>query len=100
MKKALCDTTASVQYIASWVEIPNTNPKQYDPVYEIYTNSARVCEVTDTPFEVYPTLIWVDCEDNVVADQFWYDKVTTVISPIENAEFPLQDADSVIYPTA
>ena len=91
MKKALIDTTASVQYIASWEEIPDTTPTQYNAVYEIYPNSARVCEVEDTTFEVYPTLIWVDCEDNVVADQYYYDKDTQTFNPVENALQPTQE---------
>ena len=88
MKKALIDTTTSVQHIASWVEIPDTTPTRYNAVYETYHNSARVCEVEDTTFEVYPTLIWVDCEDNVVADQYYYDKETQTIKPVENAPQP------------
>ena len=88
MKKALCDTTTSVQYIASWVEIPNPILKRYEPIYETYPNSARVCEVTDTTFEVYPTLIWVDCADDVVADQYYYDTEAQTINPVENAPQP------------
>lgn len=33
----------------------------------------RVAEVSDQPFEVAPPLFWVQCADNIVADQFWYD---------------------------
>lgn len=80
MKKALCDTTTSVQYIASW--------QDGNAIYETYPNSARVCEVADTPFEVYPTLIWVDCADDVVADQYYYDKEAQTINPVVNAPQP------------
>ena len=80
MKKALCDTTTSVQYIASW--------QDGNAIYETYPNSARVCEVADTPFEVYPTLIWVDCADEVVADQYYYDKEAQTINPVVNAPQP------------
>ena len=88
MKKALCDTNTSVQYVASWVEVPDTNPKQYKDIYETYPNSARVCEVADAEFPVYPTLIWVDCADDVVADQYYYDKEAQTINPVENAPRP------------
>jgi hypothetical protein len=88
MKKALCDTKTSVQHIASWEEIPDTTPARYNAVYETYPNSARICEVTDTTFEVYPTLIWVDCEDDVVADQYYYDTEAQTINLIENAPQP------------
>jgi inosine-uridine nucleoside N-ribohydrolase len=80
MKKALCDTTTSVQYISSWSG--NT------PVYETYPNSARVCEVADAEFPVYQTLIWVDCADDVVADQYYYDTEAQTINPVENAPQP------------
>lgn len=35
----------------------------------------RVAQVEDAvnTFEVGASLIWVDCADDVVADQFWYD---------------------------
>ena len=89
MKKALVDTQTSVQHIASWVEIPDTTPKQYNAIYETYANSARVCEVSDTPFEVYKTLIWLDCADDVVADQYYYDTESKTIKPVENAEQPI-----------
>ena len=83
MKKALCDTTTSVQYISSW--------QDGNAVYETYPNSARVCEVADSEFPVYQTLIWVDCEDNVVADQYYYDTETQAINPVENAPQPTQE---------
>ena len=83
MKKALCDTTTRVQYIASW--------QDGNAIYENYPNSARVCEVSDTTFEVYPTLIWVDCADEVVADQYYYDTESKTIKPIENAPEPTEE---------
>jgi hypothetical protein len=86
MKKALIDTQTSVAHIVSW---------QYNnPIYETYANSARVCEITDTTFEVYKTLIWVDCEDDIVADQFWYDLIAQTFNPVENAPQP-----QIVQPT-
>jgi hypothetical protein len=32
-------------------------------------------------FPVAPTLFWIACNDNVVADQFWYDPVDQTIKP-------------------
>jgi hypothetical protein len=80
MKKALCDTNTSVQYISSW--------QDGNAVYETYPNSARVCEVADAEFPVYQTLIWVDCADDVVADQYYYDTEAQTINPVENAPQP------------
>lgn len=36
------------------------------------TNGLRVAEVLDQPFEVAPTLFWVDCNDDCVADEWYY----------------------------
>jgi hypothetical protein len=43
----------------------------------------RVAQVEDAAnvFETASSLIWVDCADNVVADQFWYDPQTQTIEP-------------------
>lgn len=85
MKKALIDSQTSVQHIISWTE-----DKAPQPVYETYPNSCRVCEVVDTPFEVCSTLFWVDCDDNVVADLYYYDSVAQTIKPVEDAQYPQQ----------
>jgi hypothetical protein len=83
MKKALISPNESpIQYISSWTE---TN----QPIYSTYPNSCRVAEVTQTEFEVAPPLFWVDCDDSVVADQFYFDTVTNEILPIVNEPLPL-----------
>ena len=43
----------------------------------------RVAQVVDQyqTFEVGQPLFWVECADNVVADQFWYDPQTQTIEP-------------------
>jgi hypothetical protein len=43
----------------------------------------RVAQVEDAAniFEVGSGLMWVDCADNVVADQFWYDPSDQLIKP-------------------
>ncbi len=47
----------------------------------------RVAEVEQNSFEVAIPLFWVDCDDNVVADQFWYDPEDSVIKPIESDDY-------------
>jgi len=32
----------------------------------------RVAEVALEEFEVAPAFIWVDCQDDIVADMYWY----------------------------
>jgi hypothetical protein len=76
--KALIDTTTSVNHIVSW--------NGTTPVIETYPNSQRICEVVEQEFSVADNLIWIDCANNVVADQFYYDSATQTINPIVNVE--------------
>ena len=52
----------------------------------------RVAQVEDAAntFEVGAGLMWVDCADNVVADQFWYDPSDQLIkaNPVVVVEAP------------
>lgn len=80
--KALIDPRFAVKYISSWIGKP------LQPVYSFYENSARVCEVIETDFPVADPLFWVDCDDTVIADQFWYDTVDGSIKPVVNAPQP------------
>jgi hypothetical protein len=52
----------------------------------------RVAQVEDAAniFEVGSGLMWVDCADNVVADQFWYDPSDQLIkaNPVVVVEEP------------
>jgi hypothetical protein len=53
----------------------------------------RVAQVEDAAntFEVAPSLFWVDCADDVVADQFWYDPEDELIkaNPVVVVEEPV-----------
>jgi len=71
MKKALISPAETVSYISGW-----TSKNQ--PIYTVIPNAERVAEVLDTTFEVAPPLFWVDCADNIIADQWYYDSVLTV----------------------
>lgn len=46
----------------------------------------RVAQVEQQEFEVASPLFWVDCANNVVADQFWYDPSDQTIKPIPQPE--------------
>ena len=54
----------------------------------------RVAQVEDATniFEVAATLFWVDCADDVVADQFWYDPSDQLIkaNPVVVVETPAE----------
>jgi hypothetical protein len=85
MKKALISPNESpIQYISGWTE---TNPKA--PIFSNYPNSCRVAEVCDTEFEVAPPLYWVDCADDIVAWEFYFDTVTNEILPVVNVPKPI-----------
>lgn len=59
----------------------------------------RVAQVEDAAntFEVAAGLMWVDCADNVVADQFWYDPQDKLIKA--NPVVVQEVAPEVIAPT-
>lgn len=80
MKNALVDPRDAVDNVVGW--IPNTNPPQ--PIIQVIPNSARVAEVADQTFPVAEPLFWIDCADDVVADQWYYDTDTQAIIVIPN----------------
>lgn len=60
----------------------------------------RVAEVADQSFEVAPPLFWVECADDVVADQFYYDPATKMIIPVPLPTPPEPPVDpAVTQPT-
>jgi hypothetical protein len=54
----------------------------------------RVAETTTSPFEVAPPLFWMACNDDVQADQWYYDPNTFTIDPI-----PVKPAPPVPSPS-
>jgi len=87
MKKALISTTETpIFYISGWTQ---NNPR--NPIYTPIENSCRVAQVVnaDQEFEVFDTLFWIDCADDIVADQFYYNTVDEQIYPVpEPAPYP------------
>jgi len=49
---------------------------------ELVETGYRVAEVTDNQFDVAQPLFWVDCDDNIIADQYFYDTATQQILPV------------------
>lgn len=81
MKNALISPNEKpIKYIVSWTT--DTPP---EPIWGDIENSCRVAEVEVTPFEVSAPLFWVECADNVVADQFYYNTSTNEIYPVPPA---------------
>lgn len=57
---------------------PNEQVYSYDKTLL----GVRVAEVLDIPFGIAPPLFWVECADDVVADQFYYNTETQTIIPV------------------
>jgi hypothetical protein len=72
--KALISPNEHVSYISAWTDEPKPQP-----IYSVIPNAQRVAEISENAFEVAPPLFWVDCANDVVADQFYYDSATAVI---------------------
>jgi hypothetical protein len=49
---------------------------------ELVESGCRVAQVAVTAFEVTPPLFWVDCADDVVADEFYYDIAAQTINAV------------------
>jgi hypothetical protein len=84
MKQALISPNESpIQYVSGWTQ---GDPPQ--PIYTVILNSCRVAEVESQPFEVAPPLFWTKCEDDVKADEWYYDTENQTIDIIPNAPLP------------
>ena len=81
--KALIDPNTSVSYVSSW-----TSEKPYKAIYTEYPNSARVCQVEEIDFPVAQPLFWVNCFNDVVADQFYYNTTNETINLIVDEPYP------------
>jgi hypothetical protein len=85
MKNALISPNEQVKYISGWtpwVNNPPLPPIPPQPIYTIIPNAQRVAEVVNTTFEVALPLFWITCDDNIVADRFYYDTAFIAILPI------------------
>lgn len=95
MKNALIDPTVVVDQLTSWQPNPDPSSRyKYLPVYTPIANSARVAETAASEFPVAEPLFWVQCADDVVADQWYYDMVNQVCI-VAPAPAPYPDASVV-----
>jgi hypothetical protein len=46
------------------------------------SNGYRVAQVQENSFLVADTLFWIECSDNIVADQYYYDPADETIKAI------------------
>lgn len=76
MKNALISPNEKVQYISSW-----------DGQMPVYSEAGeRIAEVTATPFEVAQPLFWVDCADEITAEQYCYNNGVCIVIPPDAPE--------------
>jgi hypothetical protein len=66
---------------------PNEQVYKYDKTLL----GIRVAEVADSTFEVASPLFWVECADDVLADQFYYDEDTQTIIAVPVKPVPTPD---------
>ena len=51
-----------------------------EPITVVLGNTGfRICETSETAFDVVEPLYWMDCEDYVVADVYYYDTEQNLI---------------------
>jgi hypothetical protein len=62
------------------------------------TTGYRVADVHETGFEVANPLFWIECDDDVLADRFYYDPVDSTIKAVPVLVKPgiIGDAPNVI----
>jgi hypothetical protein len=78
MKNALISPNESpIKYVSGWTT--DTPP---EPIFTPIKNSCRVAEVETQPFEVSPPLFWTPCDNDVVADQWYYNTADEQIYPV------------------
>ena len=57
---------------------------------------ARVCEVSDASFEVAAPLFWVDCDDSIIADQFYFDGTSILPIPVKPKPEPTTGGNPIV----
>lgn len=84
MKNALISPDETVvRYISGWT---SDNPPK--PIFSNLANACRIAQVEDQTFEVAPPLYWVECADNVVAGDFYFNTQSNTIEQIPNLPPP------------
>jgi hypothetical protein len=85
MNLALIDPNASVSYVSGW--------SKNKPIFTTLPDSARVCQVVGEgeEFPIAPPLNWVPCDDNVVADQWYFNASSRQFAEVPPPAPPVVD---------
>ncbi len=70
MNYALISPDEQVQYISGWTE-----DKPPQPIWTTIPNAERIAEVAANQFEVAPPLFWLQCDDQITAELWYYDAI-------------------------
>ena len=78
MKYGLISPNEKIMVTSAWSEVGGSYVPTYSEV------GVRVAQVSEAPFDVAPPLFWVECSDEVTAEQFCYtDGAFAAIPPDE-----------------
>lgn len=85
MKALISPNESPIFYVDSWTD---TIPAQ--PIVKPYPNSARVAQVEpdNNIFPVAEPMYWTDCPEDTVADLWWCNTETNIVSKIINTPKP------------
>ena len=73
---ALISPNEEITYISGWNE-PIAPSKRYTPINTVC--GQRIAEVALNNFPVASPLFWMDCADNVTAEEYCYDAINQTI---------------------
>lgn len=84
MKALISPDDQTPKYVSSWTDGEVKAGIGKVPVFSPINNAQRVAQVATTEFDVSEPLFWVDCADNVVADEYYYDTSDSTIKAISD----------------
>lgn len=88
--KALIDPNQPVSNITSFVSVVEEGVTSYEPIREDIPNSQRICQIENTTFEVASPLYWIDCNNSINANTYYYDGSDSTIKEIVDATPPTE----------
>jgi hypothetical protein len=77
------------------------SPEEKKYKYDGTLLGQRIAEVSNIAFEIAPPLFWIECDDDVIADNFYYDADTNSVlavpkKPVPKDENLVGDSPNVI----
>lgn len=97
MKALIAPNEAPIKQIISW----NTTINPAIPVYNYIPNSCRVAQIVsdNQTFPVAEPMFWIDCSEDVVADQWYYDTIQLTVNKIVHAHKTAAEDQPVVSGT-